>query len=367
MKGSVKKRGGRWAVRWREPDGRQRQKTFVTKREAERALIVICGDIDKGTYQPPKEILFRDLCDKWLKKSKGDIKPLTYISYRGHIKNYLRPRFGHLQVRAISTETIDLFKADLEGQISPRTIGHILTTLKSVLKIAVRWHYAAANPASDIKKPPIPYSEMDFLNPDEIKRLLAATDQRHYALMLCACMTGMRRGELLALRWSDVDFVAKTISLKKQAYKGRLVDLKTGHSRRRISISDTLIDTLREHQTKQIVDGPENPMGLIFPSEAGTPIDGTNLLRRIFWPTLSRAGLRRVRLHDLRHSYAAILISRNVPLKVIQRQMGHSSIQVTADTYGHLLPESESAAATELEAAIFGTVEFVSERSHQNV
>ncbi|MDP1809313.1 MAG: tyrosine-type recombinase/integrase [Actinomycetota bacterium] len=351
----VKRASGNYAVVY-YVDGKQKWKTIgPNKKEAERALTQIMGQVHRGEYQAPKDILFRDLCDKWLKKSEAAIKPSTLDFYRVQIERRLKPAFGHLQTRAISTEIIDLFVSELSAScLSPRTVAHSLTVLKTIFKTAEQWGYLSKDPAKAVKKPRVPKVEMDFLNPAEINKLLAATDQRHYALLLTACMTGLRRGELLGLKWEDIDFNAKTISVRRSVRGTILVETKSAHSVRRVSISDTLIKALRELQTRLLVDGPDNPLGLIFPSEVGTPIDGPNLLRRIFWPTLTRAGLRRVRFHDLRHSYAALAISRNVPLKVIQRQLGHSSIQITADTYGHLLPETESAAAAELEAAIFG-------------
>lgn len=356
-RGSIGKRGDKYVIRYRDDQGGQHWKTCGTnKKQAEAELTKIIGQVNDGSFQPIVNILFRDLCDNWLKKCTAAIKPSTLDFYRVQVEHRLKPAFGHLQARAISPEMVDLFVAELSASnSSPRTVAHSLTVLKTIFKTAESWGYVAKNPAANVKKPRVPKVEMDFLTPPEINKLLAAADQRHYALLLTACMTGLRRGELLGLKWEDADFNAKTISVRRSVRGITLVETKSAHSVRRVSISDTLINALREHQTRQLVDGPDNPLGLIFPSEAGTPTDGPNLLRRIFWPTLTRAGLRRVRFHDLRHSYAALAISRNVPLKVIQRQLGHSSIQITADTYGHLLPETESMAALEIEAAIFAS------------
>ncbi len=355
--GSLFKRGDKWGVRYRDDVGRQRWETIGrSKKEAERALTYIQGSIHRGEYQAPKNILLRDLANKWLKKCESQVKPRTLESYKGQVDIRINPRFGHLQVRSISTESIDLFITDLtKTDISPTTIGHTLTVLKTILKTGVQWGYIVKNPADYVKKPRTPKKEMDFFNPDEVRALLQATDERHYPIMLTACMTGMRRGELLGLKWEDIDFKSETITIKRSAYKNTLVETKTDHSRRRIKISKNLTETLRNHQTQQIVDGPDNPLGLIFPSETGTPLDGRNMLQRIFWPTLNRAGLRHIRFHDLRHSYASLLISQNVPLKFIQRQLGHSSIQVTMDIYAHLLPEIEKEAPKRLERALVGS------------
>lgn len=358
-RGSIVKRdSGNYAIVY-YVDGKQKWKTIgPNKKEAERALTQLMGSVHRGEYQAPKDILFRDLASKWLKKCDANVKPRTLQSYSEQIERRLNPRFGHLQVRSISTEAIELFISDLTGDsatISPTTVGHTLTALKSIFKTGVTWDYLSKNPAINVKKPRTTKQEMDFLKPGEIKELLDAADERHYPLLLTACLTGMRRGELLGLKWEDIDFSSSTITIRRSASGTKLVETKTSTSRRRIVMAPILVDKLKECQTKQIVDGPDNPLGLVFPSLAGTPIDGGHCLKRIFWPTLSRAGLRRVRFHDLRHSFAASLISNNAPLKFVQAQLGHSSIQVTADVYGHLLPESEALAVSALQASIFGT------------
>lgn len=138
-----------------------------------------------------------------------------------------------------------------------------------------------------------------------------------------------------------------------EAQGGRLVELKTAHSRRCVPMPPGLKKALQEHQARLIVDGPENPLELVFPSAVGTPIEGANLLRRIYWPTLSRAGLRRLKFHSLRHSYATIRLNRGRSLIEVSAWLGHHDVAVTAKVYAHYLPRNSEDTPDELEAAIF--------------
>ena len=165
---------------------------------------------------------------------------------------------------------------------------------------------------------------------------IAATDKKHKALIVTACYTGMRQSALLGLKWGDVDYAKSRIFVRRTLQSGRFYEPKTAYSRRNITVPRQVIEALEEHQARQAVELAENELELVFPNEAGKPIDGMNLYHRIFVPTLKRAGLRHVRFHDLRHSYAAALISAGENPKWIQRQLGHSSIQVTMDICGHL-------------------------------
>ena len=193
---------------------------------------------------------------------------------------------------------------------------------------------------------------MDFLSPEEMAALMKTTEEENRCLIMCACLTGMRQGEILGLEWGDIDFDSSRIFVRRTYQKGRFYEPKTSYSKRAIVIPESLLEALKEHQIRQMVNGTASVADLVFPNEVGKPIDPRNLVRRIFWPALVRAGLRRVRFHDLRHSYAAALLSKGENPKFIQRQLGHSRIQITLDLYGHLLPEAERDVAARLEQAL---------------
>lgn len=347
---------GNYIIKYKDDTGTWKTKTCGTnKHDADAELTRLVGQVDAGEYRPPKAILFRDLCDKWLRKSEATTKKSTYDFYSVQIERRLKPAFGHLQTRSISTEMIDLFISELlASKLKPQTVAHTVQVLKSIFKTAETWGYIAKSPAVAVKKPRVPQEEPDFYKPEEIARLLDAADDRHYPLLLTFAMTGARRSEVLGLAWSDVEWSTKTLHIRYQAQGGGRVELKTAHSRRRVPMSPMLIEALKTHQTRQIVDGGLNPLGLIFPSEAGTPILGSSFLRRIFWPTLTRADLRRLTPHSLRHSCATIRLAKGRPLPEVSAFLGHRDVAVTAKVYAHYLPRTESSAPDELETAIFG-------------
>ena len=193
---------------------------------------------------------------------------------------------------------------------------------------------------------------MDFLNVEEINAFLATVktkDSRYYPLFLTATLTGMRRGELLALKWNDINWKTSQIHVRRSLVHGKLEEPKSRAAIRSIIMPPTLVRTLKKHQ----LSCP--PGDLVFPNREGGIMDGANMVRRHFQPALRLAGLRHVRFHDLRHSYASILIAQSENLKFIQSQLGHSSAQITLDRYGHLMPQVQHGAGERLEESLFGS------------
>lgn len=177
---------------------------------------------------------------------------------------------------------------------------------------------------------------MEYLRPDEVRRFLAASPPEYYALFSTAVLTGARQGELLGLKKGDIDLERGLIFIRRTFHPSYgLVEPKSDYSRRAIKMSAELVVILRQHLEE--VEGDSD--SLVFPNNAGNPHSHQNLVTRAFLPTLERAGLRKIRFHDLRHTHAAIMISLNINPKVLQRQMGHSSIRVTMATYGHLISD----------------------------
>lgn len=193
--------------------------------------------------------------------------------------------------------------------------------------------------------------EMDFFTPEEIRLFLDNVNPVYYTLFLTAVMTGVRRGELLALQWGDIDWNSNQISVRRSIYRGELVNPKSKNSIRRIVITPILRQALERHRLL----GRKSELGLMFSQESGLPLDPDNLINREFKPALDRAGLRRIRFHDLRHSYASLLISQGENIKFIQSQLGHSSAKTTLDRYGHLMPDLENDAARRLDKTVFGS------------
>lgn len=172
---------------------------------------------------------------------------------------------------------------------------------------------------------------------------------RYHTLFMAAILTGLRQGELFGLKWEDVDWFSKQVHVRRSYNNSRFYPPKTKTSNRKIDVPPQLIKQLKEWR----LACPASPHDLVFPNEAGQPLSPINMVRRKFEPALKRAGVDRIRWHDLRHTYPSIQLDLDVNIKYLQNQMGHATINITLDTYGHLLRNENSAAAARLGNAIF--------------
>lgn len=360
MKGTVIKKCGSWYCVYRV-GGRQRwKKGGSTKREAERTLAGIVNEVHQGTYREIKEIGFKDYAELWLKTyARTKCKATTVRSYEDIIKGHLVPYFDNYPLTSISPASVQKYVVDklsekkrkdrkLVPRLSPKTVNNHLVPLKAMLKHAVRWGYLKESPAMYVEKPRVEHEEMEFLTPEEARLFLKNVTPKLYPLFLTAVSTGLRRGELLALQWGDIDFANSAIHIRRALYKGLFTTPKSKRSMRRVVMTPTLARTLKRHR----LESPANKLELVFANIEGKPMDGDNLVRREFLPALRRAGLRKVRFHDLRHTFATLLISQGENVKLIQSQLGHASIQTTLDRYGHLLPESHLEAGMRLDETL---------------
>jgi len=216
----------------------------------------------------------------------------------------------------------------------------------------VMWGVLTSDPTTHVERPRVPTREMGYLTPDEVRTFLNNVSTQIKPLFLAAVLTGMRRGELLALRWSDVDWRRSEIIVQRSLYRGEFVSPKTAHSRRRVVMTPSLKATLELHR----LTATPNGLDLIFANAYGRPHDPDNLIHREFLPALKRAGFqdRGLRFHDLRHTYASLLIAQGENVKFVQSQLGHASAKTTLDRYAHLMPSRNDEAARRLDETIFG-------------
>jgi len=240
--------------------------------------------------------------------------------------------------------------------IATATLRKILITLGSILSHAVRMRYIDFNPAREIEKPKgrglkKEQGEMVILGPEEIRALLngAATPKDH-ALLMTAILTGARQGEILGLQWGDIDYLNSQILIRRTYNHGKFMEPKTETSKRNIDIGPDLVRELKKWK----LACPKGEHDLVFPSEDGTPWAAQNMVKRTFWPALRRAKLPMIKFHSLRHSYASLLIEQGENPKYIQNQMGHHSINVTMDIYGHLFRNVNQEAASKLGRKVLG-------------
>jgi integrase len=301
--------------------------------------------------------LFSEVADNWLASKEPNIRHTTYEQYNGHLENYLKPFFEKSKINQIGFDAIEQFKADhLKKGINPPTLSKYLRTLGAVLKHAVRMRYIDFNPASEVEKPKRSSSEEEkeivVLGPTQIQALFnSARDLKDEVMFMTAVLTGMRQGEILGLKWSDIDWSNDQINVKRTYNHGRFYEPKSKASKRKIDLAPQLVKALKEWKLASHFKAQDD---LVFPNPEGKPQNHTRMLRKSFHPTLVRAELRRMRFHDLRHTYASLLIKQGENIKYIQAQLGHSSIQMTMDVYGHLMDTVNREAATKLGRFVFG-------------
>ncbi len=312
---------------------------FGTKAEADRYLAQVLIELEKGNFiNKNRQLYFKSAADNFmLNYAVSYCRKSTVSGYEGYLKNHLLPFFEKYKVCEITPTDIRSYIAKMQEKgFKNKTINHTINLLSGIFNKAIEAGFVNYNPVSSVRRLKLPYLEMEFLDTFDIKALLETAKEEYptfYPLLQTAIATGMRRGELLALTWNDIDYDRKLIRVNKSYHLGRVEDTKTKHSVRNICIPDNLVTVLKEWKKKA-------PAGkVVFCNNVGNYQDPNNMIRRYFKPCLEKAGVRNIRFHDLRHTYASLMIAKGLPIKFIQQQMGHSSIQVTLDKYGHLMPE----------------------------
>jgi len=351
-RGCIVKRGKSYAIKYRV-DGKQKWKTIgPSKKEAERALVELMRRIHRAEYQEAEEIAFKDFAQKWLEDhAKPRVRIATFEGYRDMLKLHLVPYFGDQKLQKISAHSVEKYLSDKrkEGKLSPRTIGYHLFMLKTMFKRAIIWGYLYANPAQYIERPRAETKKMDFLTVEELQLFLKNVSPKFFPFFLTTVLTGMRRGELFALKWGDINWVTGQIHVRRAYVRERFQEPKSRAGTRAIVMPPILVKVLKRHK----LSSPASDLNLVFPNEEGNPLNGGNIYNREFLPALRRAGLCKIRFHDLRHTYASLLIAQGENLKFIQQQLGHSSAQMTLDRYGHLMPQVQHGAGERLQNTVF--------------
>jgi integrase len=285
--------------------------------------------------------------EQWLQTSaRESVRESTYESYRNQVRRYVVPAIGRVKLKRLSAMQIQgMYRAMLDRGLSPRTVQYAHAVLHRALRQAVRWGLVPRNVSEDVDRPRIRPEEIRPLNRHQARHLLNTAGEsgdRFEALYVLALHTGMRPGELLGLKWEDVNFDEGGLQLNRALAGKNLTAPKTKRSRRRIDLSTASIAALKAHRKRQLEErmqkaGLWRDHGLVFPSTVGTPLFHRNVVRA-FKNLLKRAGLpQSTRLYDLRHTCATLLLGSNVHPKYVQELLGHASIALTLDTYSHVL------------------------------
>jgi len=313
---------------------------FKRKVDAESFRIQLLTEITKGGQLQDKKMTFQKASELYLElHAIPRCRPTTVYHYQGYLKNHILPYFGHLKLIEINSIMIKQFLSDkTKTDLANSTINKFKKLMGAIFNMMMEDGIINHNPSSRIKSlKEISKIEIDPLNKEEVRSFLNKTKEVYpdfYPLAYTAIYTGMRQGELSALTWSDINWKTNKIIVSKSYTHGRLGETKTGKTRR-IDMSPVLAKVLREWK----LACPVCTHNLVFPNNNGEYQDGNNMRKRHYYPALERAGLHKRRFHDLRHTYATLSFLKNVPMKYVQSQLGHSSINMTMDLYTHLLPE----------------------------
>ncbi len=334
-----------------------------TKKEAEQKLADLIRQLDTGTFTKPNKILLADFLENWIADYKINLSPRGFERYRGIIHKDLIPAFGSLTLVQLRPEHIQShYTANLESGLSARTVRYHHAVLHVALKSAVRLGLLARNPADAAMPPRAKRPDMQTWDEDELNRFLEASKgSPYYDLFYTVLFTGMRRSELLGLRWSDIDFIMSQIYVSRGLHQLQdntyvFTEPKSEHSRRAIALSPSVINLLKRSKERRKLDLID--WGLPFSEDSGvfTSIDGKpfrpNTITRAWHDAAKHAGVKDIRLHDARHTHASIMLKRGIHPKIVQERLGHSSIQMTLDTYSHVAPGLQQKAADAFETAV---------------
>lgn len=368
--GTITKRAdGRWEAKVTLPDGRRKSLYAKTQTEARTKLTAALRDLDRGLplARDDRQTVAQYL-GAWLDMVRPAVKPKTFALYEMLTRYHIVPAIGTITLTKLSPAHIQrLWSVKLEEGLSPTTVRHLHSVLHNALARAVRLGLIQRNVTELVEPPRASTREMRPLSPAEVEQFLtAASGDRLEALYVLAVTTGMREGELLALRWRHVDLDAGMLHVVATLYKKPYSDEwifgepKTKSSRRKIRLTRQALAALVEHRARQRIErissGPTwQQLDLVFCTRHGTPFDRSNLLTHEFYPLLARAGLPQIRFHDLRHTAATLLLARHIPTKVIAELLGHSSPALTESVYAHVTQDMQEAAVQAMEEAIDST------------
>jgi integrase len=352
----------------RDPETGKRKQQWVsvkgTKKDAEKRLSELLSQMDNGIYIKPGKSTLAEFLTLWLRDyAKPNLSPRGFERYESIVRVHLTPSLGSIPLIKLRPEHLqNYYTAKLNSGLSARTVRYHHVVLHIALKTAVKWGLLSRNVADAVDPPRTRNTEMNTWDEDDIIHFLnAAKDTPYYALFHTALFTGMRRSELLALRWQDIDFMYSHISVSRSLHHlndGSYIftQPKSAKSQRIISLSPSAIIALKEHREKQKIEKMIQGISLsdddlVFSHPDGKPLRPNTVSRA--WAILAaRAGLRVIRLHDARHSHASLMLKQGTHPKIVQERLGHSTISITLDTYSHVAPGLQEAAANRFDEAI---------------
>ena len=342
---------------------------FKTKREAKAAEAEALRRIRDGMFVEPSRLTVGAyLTEMWLPSMASQVRATTLGGYRHNVRAYIVPRLGDIPLQRLTTARVGALYGELVasgGQngrpLSPKTVRYVHTTLRRALRDAMADGLVVRNVAAQARPPRARRVEMHTWTAAEVGAFLASVrEDRLYAAWLLLATLGLRRGELLGLRWPDVDLTSGRIAIRNTLVmvdgKPAMAEPKTAKGRRSLTLAPQVLEAVRVHRAHQAAErlswgADYTDSGLVVTTEDGRPMHPESL-SSLFVRQAKRAGLSPIRLHDLRHSVASILLAKGVHPKVVSEQLGHATIALTLDTYSHVIPSLQQEAAGVIAAAV---------------
>lgn len=371
--GQITKRGNSWRVSvfvGRDENGKRQydsQTVKGSKKDAQTALNAMLHDKDLGLFGDARKQTLNEYLNTWLKAiAKPRLRHRTFEDYENLMRRYIREPLGNVKLAELKSLHIQKVYGQMqENGLSARVVRYTHAVLRSALQHALKVNMLARNEAQFVQLPKQTRKEMDVLNQAEIAAFLNALQGERFATMFSfALATGCRPEEYLSLQWKDVDLEKGTAIIRRALITHRkgggwhFSEPKTKQSRRTIPLPVSTVKELRNHRRQQLeaklkLGTAWNDFDLVFASEVGTPLNPPNVTRA-FKKALERAGIRTsIRLYDLRHTTATLLLQAGVNPKIVSERLGHSTIVLTLDVYSHVLPSMQEAATEHLEGLIF--------------
>jgi len=364
------KRRKMWVARWREDvilaDGSAGRvmrsvvlgpvSEIAGRREARRLLDAHLSPMNQGQYRPEATMLFSKFVAEYFEPGVlPTLKFATREIYSLLLRKHLTPRFGDHRLCDISRVEVQQYLLEkLKEGFAWETTNHLRHLLSKVMGTAVNWDYVPDNPVRGVKMPERTLKRPHrFLTAEEVRRLVAASKEPTRTIILLATMTGLRIGEILALRWGRIDRLRGTLLVAETCYKGHFGTPNTRASKREIPLAPVIVRELKGHYLRS---ADHSSSALVFATNQGAPLAADNLRKKSLRTACKRAGLHRIHWHTLRHTHGTLLHSQGTPLKVAQAQLGHSHMATTLEVYTHSSVSAQRDAVNLLEGQLFPNV-----------
>jgi len=373
MKGSVTKVAGKNGTSWAgivdlPPDpvtGKRRQKrvTAKTRRECEEKIRALLDQVDDGDAVGHEKLTLAEFAAQWLEAVEPSLRPSTFRRYADMLRVHILPQLGKRQLVKLTPFDLQRFYANrLAYGLSPTSVHHLHVMLHRVLKQAERWGMVSRNVGSMVDAPRRTFPEITTWNLEQVNHFFAISDKHDFAaLWRLALLTGMRRGELLGLKWEDLDLDRGTLAVRRTLSRGKegrweLGQPKTAAGRRSIALPASCVTSLRKHRARQNEERLRlgelwEDHGFVFTNRTGNMLHA-NSLGAAFGKLTVATGLPVIRFHDLRHTSATLLLAQGVHPKIVQERLGHADITMTLNRYSHVTPDMQRVAADTLDAAL---------------